>query len=883
MKSLRFLIFVFSILLTAMAWAQTGTITGTVTDEDGQPIAGATVQAQGTQLKATTNNAGEYTIADVPASTYTLEASTYSYRKQTAQVTVASGQTATQNFALRIDLLALEEMVVTGTETPEKKIESSSAISTLSADEIAEAAPRSTSEYLRRIPGFTRVESSGGEVNQNINVRGITGVETVYFQEDGIAPYPTPHVFFMNLDNLIRIDENIQTIEVVRGGNAPVFGGSGAAAVVNLINKTGGDELHGVVKGTAGQDGLARFDFNSNGPLTDQWRFNVGGFYRYDHGSRDPGYPGTRGGMFKANVTRLMDNGFVKFSAKYIDDRNLFLLPSPHQNLADPTFVPGFSETGSYTTPEGVDLSVPLPRGNDLTFPLDNGIHTKGGWLTGEFNINLGNDWNFEDIVQKMSVDHQWNALPAGGPVFANEYAQGILNGLITNGTVPAGSAFQLLFTNHFDGKGNKLPYDTPNGLLEAGNEFRVDKPISSFANQFTIRKLFGNHQIAFGNYFAYYTQGNQWRFANVLTDIRDNPRFVDLVILRPDGTTFDVTKNGFRNFLGTYKNANGNNTLVAIFGSDEVKLSDLLRLDVGFRYEHQNYFQTAENVSTFDLDGNPQTTYNNEQFGNNTFRHFEFNIADVAYSAGLNYQLQPDHLAVYGSYTHGFWMPALDEFIDITTQQSIDLFEPRKTNTVEGGVKYSGPLAGFTATVFYTKLANVISRGVETDANGNAIFVSRPQPDTSGWGLEFEVLTRPTKVVELRSAATLVDINAPAGANTSSRFNGLTPALVDFEASYLFMPNARLSLDWHFVGTRFGNVERTVVFNKYNYINLGGSYKWPQSGVSAALRVLNLTQSQGIEEGDPRNDPSRGGASNLFNDRPILPRRVMAEFGYDW
>ena len=70
---------------------------------------------------------------------------------------------------------------------------------------------------LRYVPGFTRVESSGGEVNQNYSIRGILGVEYVNFLEDGLPVYPTMHTFFMNADNLFRFDENIERMEVVRG------------------------------------------------------------------------------------------------------------------------------------------------------------------------------------------------------------------------------------------------------------------------------------------------------------------------------------------------------------------------------------------------------------------------------------------------------------------------------------------------------------------------------------------------------------------------------------------------------------------------------------------------------------------------------------------
>ena len=247
-------------------------------------------------------------------------------------VTVAADQRAAQNFTMVEDPLSLSSVVVTGTATPRVNQEASVAISTLTPELIAQAAPRSTTEMLRYVPGFTRVESSGGEVNQNITMRGILGVEYVMFMEDGLPVFPTMHTFFMNADNLFRPDENIDQLEVVRGGSSALYGSNTPGAIANFINKTGGPELHGSFKVSAATQGLARYDMNTNGPLGDDWRFNIGGFYRYDHGVRDPGFPGISGGQLKGNLTRLLSNGYLRVSAKYINDRNQFILDLPFQN-----------------------------------------------------------------------------------------------------------------------------------------------------------------------------------------------------------------------------------------------------------------------------------------------------------------------------------------------------------------------------------------------------------------------------------------------------------------------------------------------------------------------------------------------------------------------
>jgi hypothetical protein len=85
-----------------------------------------------------------------------------------------------------------------------------------------------------------------------------------------------------------------------------------------------------------------------------------------------------------------------------------------------------------------------------------------------------------------------------------------------------------------------------------------------------------------------------------------------------------------------------------------------------------------------------------------------------------------------------------------------------------------------------------------------------------------------------------------------------------------------------HYVGERT-NTERTVFLNDYAYINLGGAYNFPESGVTITGRILNLTQSQGFEEGDPRVDPTRPATSQFFNARPLLPRRYTVEARYVW
>src|SRR5206468_3868974 len=83
--------------------------------------------------------------------------------------------------------------------------------------------------------------------------------------------------------------------------------------------------------------------------------------------------------------------------------------------------------------------------------------------------------------------------------------------------------------TNHFDAYGKPAPFDTRNGLVATGGEWHVEKPLTAFQDQFQIKKVVERGDVALGLYAANYTQENRWFFTDILTDVRDNPRFVDL------------------------------------------------------------------------------------------------------------------------------------------------------------------------------------------------------------------------------------------------------------------------------------------------------------------------------------------------------------------
>jgi hypothetical protein len=81
--------------------AELGSVAGTVTDEAGAPVPGATVTIDGTAFSATTAADGTYTVTGIPAEEYAMSVAATGFLPYSQDVTVVGGQTTTADVTLR--------------------------------------------------------------------------------------------------------------------------------------------------------------------------------------------------------------------------------------------------------------------------------------------------------------------------------------------------------------------------------------------------------------------------------------------------------------------------------------------------------------------------------------------------------------------------------------------------------------------------------------------------------------------------------------------------------------------------------------------------------------------------------------------------------------
>lgn len=227
--------------------AQSLSVNGTVTDfRTGEPIPGASVTVKGTVIKTVTNQDGAFSLSGVPKDATLV----FSFLGRETQEVALNGQT-TLNVEMRETASNLDEVVVIGYGTQEKR-DVTGAITSISAEDM-ETNPGATinSALQGRIPGMQIVTTSGEPgAGSNIKIRGASsingGSEPLYII-DGV-PMESSNISSIDGDAtfspIASLNPNdIESIEVLKDAASGAIYGSRAANGVVIITTKGGNKF----------------------------------------------------------------------------------------------------------------------------------------------------------------------------------------------------------------------------------------------------------------------------------------------------------------------------------------------------------------------------------------------------------------------------------------------------------------------------------------------------------------------------------------------------------------------------------------------------------------------------------------------------------------
>ncbi len=233
---IRFKFVLVFLLSSAIGFAQTGTIKGTLKDETtGEGLISANVIIEGTGQGASTDIDGNFIIPKVKVGKLNLVLTSISYSPKTISIDVYPDQTTVINSSLKEDVQQLEELVVsvkrqTNTEVAvitELKKADLVAVG-ISSQQIRMSQDRDAAQVIRRVPGVTIVG------NRFINVRGLSERYSTVMLNGVIAPSSEvdSKAFSFDLIPSSMLDRML----VFKSGSAELPGEM-AGAIVNIYTK----------------------------------------------------------------------------------------------------------------------------------------------------------------------------------------------------------------------------------------------------------------------------------------------------------------------------------------------------------------------------------------------------------------------------------------------------------------------------------------------------------------------------------------------------------------------------------------------------------------------------------------------------------------------
>ncbi|MBR0494286.1 MAG: TonB-dependent receptor [Muribaculaceae bacterium] len=221
----RFLISFMLMLTCTILYAQTE-ITGTVVDETGETVIGATVVEKGTSNGTVTDFDGNFVIKVNPGAT--LVVSYIGYEKM--EVVAENGMTIT----LKDNAVELKELVVTGYQV-QRKADLTGAVAVMDMKgPISESDPNMLNSMQGKLSGVDIVtDAAPGGGSSTIRVRGMSTVNACdpLYVIDGVATNE-------NLNSLNSAD--IESIQVLKdASSASIYGSRAANGVIIITTKKG--------------------------------------------------------------------------------------------------------------------------------------------------------------------------------------------------------------------------------------------------------------------------------------------------------------------------------------------------------------------------------------------------------------------------------------------------------------------------------------------------------------------------------------------------------------------------------------------------------------------------------------------------------------------
>src|SRR5215218_1257074 len=185
------------------------------------------------------------------------------------------------------DPLPAPDFVVTPTRTPQAISRAGSAVTVITADEVAKESSKSVADLLRRSPGLSVTESGGPGSSTTVRIRGAESRHTLVLIDGVRVTDPSQASAEFDFARLVPTD--IERIEVLRGPQSALYGSDAIGGVINIITRKGRGAPRFSASneaGSYGSKGIRAAVSGGTGPLSYAFSlsgYDTAGFSRYGY------------------------------------------------------------------------------------------------------------------------------------------------------------------------------------------------------------------------------------------------------------------------------------------------------------------------------------------------------------------------------------------------------------------------------------------------------------------------------------------------------------------------------------------------------------------------------------------------------------------------
>lgn len=865
---LKRVVLIAALLLFNWSFSQNGTLSGTVSDAKGNPIAAVNVSIENSGKSTATDSAGKYNFSGLAEGEATLVVSFVGFKTARAKVNIQGA--TTQDVIMEESPNVLDDVVVTGVVNPKSKIRSSVSVTTINPRQIEQSAPRTTADIFRTIPGI-RSESSGGEGNANIAVRGVPissgGSKYLQLQEDGLPVLLFGDIAFATADIFTRYDGNVARIEAIRGGSASTLSSNSPGGIINFISKTGKTE-GGTMSTSFGLDyNNFRTDMDYGAQIGQGLYFHAGGFYRTGEGVRETGFNANNGGQIKFNLTKEFERGTVTVYAKFLNDRAAAFMPMPVKvtgTNANPTWgnVPGFDATKGalqsiYLTHNvGLGTNGELRRANVV-----DGMHPVTKAIGASASFDLDHGW-------KVTENGRFSSNSGG---FIAPFPAEVNTASAIADSFGAGST--LTYAN------SGLPFNTANGLVARIHMFDTQlNDFNNFMNDVRLTKKFDKVGITAGYFKSIQNISMSWLWNSYLQEVSDdNPRLLNVTdvsgnLLSENGLYAYGTPawgNLARNFDTQYN-------VSAPYLNVTFEATSKLSFEAGVRYDKGKVSGSFSDgtKTTYDINNDGLISVPEQNvFAVNTAKetavHYDYDY--VSYSVGGNF-LFSDKQSVFARFSRGASAKA-----DRILFSGLDYLDGNKINALdfltqaELGYKQKFSKGYVYATLFHAK----------TDEQGGfeATTQSIIQNNYKSLGLELEAGYDILEDLNIRGGLTYTKAKIASGKNDGNQPRRQPKLMYNFMPTYKFL-GKKNTIGLSFIGQTksFAQDANELVMNGFVVVN--GFVEFAiTKGLSINVAGNNLFDTLAVTEVEEEKITEN--ATNYVRARPFPGRSLSATLSY--